>query len=113
MTQIVKSSDTFPLGKQNIDTDKTSIFTLSHSMDLTFTPSMTAPTMDMAPVGQNQSCIPDKTFTKVANEYFLTPVLNSPTLDQRVIISSLLSNSSFSMWAILSKILIDELFSTN
>ena len=74
---------------------------------------MTTPPVDAAPVGQNSSYVPDKTFIKVANQYFLTPVLNSPTLDQRAVISSLISNSSVMMRTILSKINIDDSFSSN
>ena len=55
----------------------------------------------------------NKIFSKIANEFIFTLILNSPLLDQSVVISTLLSNATVLIQTILSKIKIDDSFSAN
>ena len=74
---------------------------------------MTVITQDMAPVTAEQPQVNDKIFTKISNDLIFTPILNTPALDQSVVISTLISNASEQMRTILSKIVISESFTTN
>ena len=74
---------------------------------------MTLNNPDNTPVADVPLYVPDKIFIKVANDVIFTPVLNSPLLDQHVVVSTLLSNASDPTRIILSKIKINESFSSN
>ena len=77
---------------------------------------MTVPTVstqDMAPVNANNSSTVDKVFSKIANDTIFTPILNTPHLDQNVVVSTLISNASPQTRTVLMKIDISETFTSN
>ena len=75
---------------------------------------MTQSVNDNGPVAHDlPNNVPDKIFTKIASECIFTPVLCSPTLDQSVVLSTLISNANEQTRTILSDLKINESFSSN